>query len=66
MESSLQYEAGPVRRDSFKILRNLMAKHDCDSRYTDTVSEPGNTGAYVVSVASSLVNNITLELTYVD
>ncbi len=39
VESSLQYEAGPVRKNSFKILRNLLAKHDCDPRYTDPVSQ---------------------------
>ncbi|CAI7991444.1 Dedicator of cytokinesis protein 11, partial [Geodia barretti] len=35
VESALQYEAGPVRKRTIRILRDLLAKHDCDSRYKD-------------------------------
>ena len=38
VESALQYEAGPVRKRTIRILRDLLAKHDCDSRYKDPVS----------------------------
>ena len=37
VESALQYEAGIVRRKTIRILRDLLAKHDSDSRYRDTV-----------------------------
>ena len=38
VESALQYEAGIVRKRTIRILRDLLAKHDSDSRYKDTVS----------------------------
>ena len=38
VECSLDYDAGSVRRKTFEILRNLIAKHDCDSRYAEPVS----------------------------
>ncbi len=38
VESSLDYDAGPVRRNTIRILRNVLAKHDCDPRYADAVS----------------------------
>ena len=37
VECSLEYDAGSVRRKTLEILRNLIAKHDCDSRYADPV-----------------------------
>ena len=37
VECSLDYDAGSVRRKTLEILRNLIAKHDCDSRYADPV-----------------------------
>ena len=38
VESALQYEAGGARKRTIRILRDLLAKHDCDSRYNkDTV-----------------------------
>ena len=38
VESALQYEAGIVRKRTIRVLRDLLAKHDSDSRYKDTVS----------------------------
>ena len=38
VECSLDFDAGSVRRKTLEILRNLIAKHDCDSRYADPVS----------------------------
>ncbi|KAL5475482.1 hypothetical protein EMCRGX_G025301 [Ephydatia muelleri] len=35
LESALQYETYPIRRKTIKILRNLLAKHDSDKRYSD-------------------------------
>ncbi len=37
VESALEYEAGPIRSKTLKILRNLLAKHDCDTRYVEVV-----------------------------
>ena len=37
VECSLEFDAGSVRRKTLEILRNLIAKHDCDSRYADPV-----------------------------
>lgn len=37
VESCLQYEAGIIRRKTIRILRDLLAKHDSDTRYKDTV-----------------------------
>ena len=41
MESSLEYEVGAVRRKTVKVLRDLLAKHDCDPRYNEPVSVGG-------------------------
>ena len=38
LESALQYEAGVVRKKTVRVLRDLLAKHDSDSRYRDNVS----------------------------
>ena len=38
MESALEYEAGPIRAKTLKMLRDILAKHDCDVRYSEAVS----------------------------
>lgn len=35
----MEYEPGPVRAKTLKVLRNLLAKHDCDTRYVEVVSQ---------------------------
>ena len=44
IESALQYEAGAVRKRTIRILRGLLAKHDCDSRYKDLSLSPSVQG----------------------
>jgi len=38
VESALEFEAGPIRAKTLKMLRDMMAKHDCDQRYSEAVS----------------------------
>ena len=39
MEAALQYEVGSIRRRTIRILRDLLAKHDNDSRYREKVGD---------------------------